>query len=87
MRYLPCLPNPTSSTNSHTRNLTAARLQVAWPGSWTGAAPLQPPQARSGPPARDYPFKLDPFQQVAANCLEAGATCGQLVSHLWLAQV
>ena len=33
-------------------------------------SPLPPPP-RPGPPARTYPFPLDPFQQTAVNCLEA----------------
>lgn len=32
-----------------------------------------PPGPRPGPPAKEYPFKIDPFQQTAVNCLEAGA--------------
>ncbi|GLC55868.1 hypothetical protein PLESTB_001037800 [Pleodorina starrii] len=44
--------------------------EVAWPPGQDGS-PLPPP-AREGPPARVYPFKIDPFQQVAVNCLEAG---------------
>ena len=31
-----------------------------------------PPPLRPGPPAREYPFPLDPFQQTAVNALEAG---------------
>ena len=31
-----------------------------------------PPKARKGPPAREYPFQIDPFQSTAINCLEAG---------------
>jgi hypothetical protein len=31
-----------------------------------------PPPPRQGPPAREYPFQLDPFQQTAVNALEAG---------------
>lgn len=44
--------------------------EVAWPPGQQGS--LLPPPAREGPPARVYPFKIDPFQQVAVNCLEAG---------------
>ncbi|KAG2425704.1 hypothetical protein HXX76_013546 [Chlamydomonas incerta] len=44
--------------------------EVAWPPGQEGS--LLPPPAREGPPARVYPFKIDPFQQVAVNCLEAG---------------
>jgi ATP-dependent RNA helicase DOB1 len=31
-----------------------------------------PPAPRPGPPAREYPFRIDPFQQTAMDCLEAG---------------
>uniref|UniRef100_A0A383WJ44 Helicase ATP-binding domain-containing protein n=1 Tax=Tetradesmus obliquus TaxID=3088 RepID=A0A383WJ44_TETOB len=33
---------------------------------------MLPPQQRPGPPAREYPFQIDPFQQTAINALEAG---------------
>jgi ATP-dependent RNA helicase DOB1 len=33
---------------------------------------LLPPAPRPGPPARVYPFPIDPFQQAAINALEAG---------------
>ncbi|KXZ50647.1 hypothetical protein GPECTOR_15g331 [Gonium pectorale] len=48
----------------------ACTHEVAWPPDQQGST-LPPPQ-REGPPARVYPFKIDPFQQVAVNCLEAG---------------
>lgn len=48
----------------------ACTHEVAWPPGMEGS-PLPPPK-REGPPAREYPFKIDPFQQVAVNCLEAG---------------
>lgn len=44
--------------------------EVAWPPGQTGS--LLPPPKREGPPAREYPFKIDPFQQTAVNALEAG---------------
>ncbi|EFJ42378.1 hypothetical protein VOLCADRAFT_107315 [Volvox carteri f. nagariensis] len=44
--------------------------EVAWPPGQEGST--LPPPAREGAPARVYPFKIDPFQQVAVNCLEAG---------------
>ncbi len=44
--------------------------EVAWPPGQEGS-PL-PPSKRDGPSAREYPFKIDPFQQTAVNCLEAG---------------
>lgn len=33
---------------------------------------LLPPPSRPGPPAKEYPFKIDPFQQVSVNALETG---------------
>ena len=44
--------------------------EVAWPPGQEGS--LLPPPKRDGPPAREYPFKIDPFQQTAVNALEAG---------------
>lgn len=44
--------------------------EVCWPPAQQGSN--EPPKAREGPPAREYPFKLDPFQQTAINALEAG---------------
>ena len=45
--------------------------EVAWPPGSTSATTLPPPASHS-PPARTYPFKIDPFQQTAVNALEAG---------------
>ena len=42
-----------------------------------------PPAARPGPPAKDYTFTLDPFQQTAINCLETGAAVSQLCTTGW----
>ncbi len=39
----------------------------------TGDQSQAPPPSRPGPPAKEYPFQLDPFQQTAINCLETGA--------------
>ena len=33
---------------------------------------FMPPKPRDGPPAREYPFQIDPFQATAINCLESG---------------
>jgi ATP-dependent RNA helicase DOB1 len=47
--------------------------EVCWPPGETGS--MAPPPKREGPPAREYPFQLDPFQQTAINCLENGEGC------------
>ena len=47
--------------------------EVVWPKDWDGPAPAGPPRRKDGPAAREFSFKLDPFQQVAVNCLEEGA--------------
>ncbi|KIY96190.1 ATP-dependent RNA helicase DOB1 [Monoraphidium neglectum] len=51
--------------------------EVVWPPAQEGGSGQEersrlPPAPRPGPPARTYPFSLDPFQQTAINCLEAG---------------
>lgn len=46
--------------------------EVCWPPGAEGS--MAPPQPRTGPPAREYPFIIDPFQQTAINALEAGET-------------
>jgi hypothetical protein len=56
----------------------SCRPQVLWPpeagngaaGDW-GERSMLPPAPRPGPPARTYPFPLDPFQSTAIACLEA----------------
>ena len=46
--------------------------EVAWPPDAPVGSLLPPPRRTDVPPAREYPFKIDPFQQTAINCLEAG---------------
>ena len=48
--------------------------------------PSLPPGPRPGPPAKEYPFPIDPFQQTAVNCLEAGA-CGVHIFSLVIAKL
>jgi ATP-dependent RNA helicase DOB1 len=48
--------------------------EVCWPPGMAGSS--EPPPRRAGPPAREFPFALDPFQQTAVNALEAGARGG-----------
>jgi superfamily II RNA helicase len=44
---------------------------VAWPEDGK-THNSQPPPARPGPAAKEFPFTLDPFQRTAINCLEGG---------------
>jgi hypothetical protein len=44
--------------------------EVAWPPGQEGCT--LPPARRDTPAAKQYPFKLDPFQQTAIDALEAG---------------
>lgn len=44
---------------------------VAWPEDGK-THNSQPPPARPGPAAKEFPFTLDPFQRTAINCLERG---------------
>jgi hypothetical protein len=64
---------PPTPLRSALRNRTR---QVLWPPEPEGAPPVErsrlPPPKHAGEPARTYPFALDPFQQTAINCLEAG---------------
>lgn len=46
--------------------------EVAWPGIVTEESAFQAPSKSKNLPAKTYPFPVDPFQQVAINCLEAG---------------
>ena len=46
--------------------------EVAWPPEYSGQVSTAPPRQKAGPPAKEYAFKLDPFQQTSINCLEAG---------------
>ena len=50
---------------------------VAWPEGAPEGSPL-PPAARAGPPAKEFPFMLDPFQRTSINCLEAGTVSASL---------
>lgn len=50
----------------------ACTHEVAWPPGSSGGSSMPPTAAPGRPPAREYPFKLDPFQQTAINALESG---------------
>ncbi len=61
--------------------------EVAWPSKLPEASQeLLPPAKRAGAPAKTFPFSLDPFQQTAINCLEAGTILlipGYACMHVW----
>eukprot|EP00983_Pelagomonas_calceolata_P134022 1162019-Pelagomonas_calceolata.AAC.14 len=66
-----------------TRACSCNRTQQPWM-EWiefekrsNDGSPLPPPK-REGPPAKQYPFTIDPFQQTSVNCLEAGEGLCQL---------
>jgi superfamily II RNA helicase len=50
--------------------------EVAWPGIVEDDKAFQAPPKSKQAPAKQYPFSLDPFQQTAINCLEAGDELG-----------
>ena len=53
-------------------NGRSCQHEVAWPGIVEEEKAFLPPTKSKSPPAKQYPFPLDPFQQTAINCLEAG---------------
>lgn len=53
-------------------NGKSCQHEVAWPGVIEDQSAFQPPAKSKLPPAKQYSFSLDPFQQTAINCLEAG---------------
>jgi hypothetical protein len=54
----------------------ACTHEVAWPSSVGEERSYLPPSQRAGPPAKQYTFQLDPFQQTAINALESGMPLG-----------
>eukprot|EP00798_Chlamydomonas_sp_ICE-L_P020959 gene20959-27812_t len=48
----------------------ACTHEVAWPPNAPPGSELPPPKKEGLPPAREYPFRIDPFQQTAINALE-----------------
>jgi len=70
-------PPPTPIPASSQIDGKACSHQVAWPpGDPRAGAPgaSAPPPTHPGPPAKTYPFPLDPFQSTAIAALEAGAS-------------
>ena len=68
---LDMLPKPEGGVNYIEIDGKTCTHAVALPDGTPDASPL-PPSARPGPPAKEFPFTLDPFQRTAINCLEAG---------------
>jgi ATP-dependent RNA helicase DOB1 len=56
----------TDDSPSHKTNETSTTDDAA------GAPTLPPAQRKDVEPAKRYPFQIDPFQQIAINCMEAG---------------
>jgi ATP-dependent RNA helicase DOB1 len=72
-----------SGTNYIEVNGKSCTHEVLWPPGVEGS--MLPPKQRQGPPAREYPFQIDPFQQTAINALEAGETQPRLFACRLLA--
>ncbi len=69
--HIPTFQPPLINTQQF--NNKSCTHEVAWPpDSDPTAVSYAPPPHRPGPPAREYPFPIDPFQQTAIDCLEAG---------------
>ena len=48
------------------------KTRLDTPDQAEGAPTLPPAQRKDVEPAKTYPFQIDPFQQIAINCMEAG---------------
>ena len=63
---------PASQVNLIEAEGKSCTHEVAWPPGAVESCSSLPPQRKQGPPARNFAFSLDPFQQTSVNCLEAG---------------
>ncbi|KAK9803050.1 hypothetical protein WJX73_001880 [Symbiochloris irregularis] len=63
---------PASQVNLIEAEGKSCTHEVAWPPGAAGSCSSRPPPRKEGESARQYSFALDPFQQTAVNCLEAG---------------
>ena len=73
----PCLLRGSSISGFRLRVHFHDSLPRPTPRPVTDASPsacssLPPSERRDIPPAKTYPFQIDPFQQIAINCMEAG---------------
>eukprot|EP00250_Pteridium_aquilinum_P006887 c16713_g1_i1 orf=90-3122(+) len=65
--------NCTIYINSNDKMEYTCLHEVSYPpGHSPSSAPSERPTSSSSKPAKEYPFALDPFQQEAVRCLEAG---------------
>ena len=51
---------------------TTCLHEVSYPPDYVAPSVIPPPEKSSKKPAKEYPFTLDPFQQEAVRCIEAG---------------
>ena len=63
---------PASQVNLIEADGKSCTHEVAWPPGAAESCSSLPPPRKPGLSARTYAFSLDPFQQTAVNCLEAG---------------
>lgn len=77
------LPRPEGGVNCIEIDGKTCTHAVALPEGVPDASPL-PPAPRPGPPAKEFPFVLDPFQRTAINCLEAGEPLQTFFQQLML---
>ncbi|CAM8933618.1 unnamed protein product [Rhodiola kirilowii] len=45
---------------------------VSYPDNYVDAKPSSSSSSKSNPPAKEFPFNLDPFQSEAIKCLDSG---------------
>ena len=75
---------PASQVNLVEAEGKSCTHEVAWPPGAADSCSSLPPARKAGLPARSYEFALDPFQQTACNCLEAGKLSEGCPSSVWL---
>ena len=74
------LPKPEGGVNYIEIDGKTCTHAVALPDGSAVGSP-QPPPSRPGPPAKEFPFTLDPFQRTAIDCLEAGTSIQDCLRH------
>jgi ATP-dependent RNA helicase DOB1 len=74
------LPKPEGGVNYIEIDGKTCTHAVALPEGSADGSPLPPP-SRPGPPAKEFPFTLDPFQRTAIDSLEAGIPVQDHLRH------